>query len=151
MSEAIQIRLETIINQELSEQGVELVDLVVKGHRNNPLIQLFVDHPGGTTIQLCADLSRQVRDAIDREMADLNNYRLEVSSPGLDRSLKTKKDFIRHIGQMVEIYCFNGEKRTQISGKIESADDRDVILIHDDERIPVAIESIEKAKIKLKW
>lgn len=151
MNEAIQIKLETLINHELSERGVELVDLVLKGHRNNPLIQLFVDHPNGTTIQLCADVSRQVRDAIDREIAELNNYRLEVSSPGLDRSLKTKKDFARHIGQMVEVYCFNGLNRMQISGKIESVDDSEVFLIHEEERIPVAIESIEKAKIKLKW
>jgi len=128
-----------------------LVDLIVSGHPNSPQIQLFVDHPEGVTVKLCTELSRKLSEVIDREMNALNNYRLEVSSPGLDRHLKTEKDFTRHVGQMVKIYYTESGNNKSVTGNIEAVCDHNVILVDGDDQISVAIGSIQKAKIKLKW
>lgn len=151
MTGAQLIRLEQIVNQEVSEQGAELVDLVISGHPGNPRIRLFVDKPGGISVDDCASLSRALSQIIDREAGEINNYRLEVSSPGLDRPLKTVKDFCRHTGEMVEIVCSDAETIKHVTGRIERVSERELILIDGEERISVLINSVQKAKIKLKW
>jgi len=151
MIEAIKTRLETLINQQITESDVELVDLVVSGRPNNPQIQVFVDQPSGVTVQVCTELSRDLRDVIDRDIHELNNYRLEVSSPGLDRPLKTSKDFTRQMGRLVQIFYSEGDSEKNVTGRIESVSDQKVNISDGDEKLSVAIESIQKAKIKLKW
>lgn len=87
----------------LDELGLELVDLEYRQHGREWFLRLFVDKEGGVTLDDCAEFSREVSMILDVEEVIPVAYRLEVSSPGLDRPLKKPSDFERFKGELVKI------------------------------------------------
>jgi len=79
--------------------GYEAVDVVPSNHGR--LLRIFIDKPGGITVDDCAEVSRQLSRVFAVEGVDYD--RLEVSSPGLDRPLRREADFERFAGQKVDV------------------------------------------------
>src|SRR5438552_18121137 len=75
--------------------GFELVDVELMGGRQNQLLRVYIDSPRGVTVDDCAQVSRQLSAILDVEDPFPGSYRLEVSSPGLDRPLVRPEDFER--------------------------------------------------------
>lgn len=76
--------------------GMELVDLTIRRHGKELMVQVLADRPeGGISLEECSYLNRKLVDAIDNESALTQEYSLELSSPGIDRPLSTRKDFLR--------------------------------------------------------
>jgi ribosome maturation factor RimP len=67
------------------------------------VLRIFMDKPGGVSLDDCTEISRQLGDLIEVEDLIPYSYILEVSSPGLDRPLKKEKDFLRSIGKLVQL------------------------------------------------
>ena len=146
----VQSELEAFLKPILEESQFELVELKIKGTGRSPIFQIYVDHGQGVTIGDCSQLSQEIGMALDREYPELANYRLEVSSPGVDRPLKTERDFRRNIGRVVRL-AYGENDVIEITGKIESIV-KDTVRVEIDgtiQSIPVA--SIRSAKIQLKW
>jgi len=114
--EEIQLRIETITNKHFKTAGMDLVEFKVSGHKNDVSIQITADKPsGGITIRECAILNKSLVAAIELEnFLPPEVFSLELSSPGLDRSLITRKDFMRLKSQ--ELYFWLNEP---IEGKKE--------------------------------
>ena len=70
------------------QHGAEVIDLVVRGDRMHRVIELFVDSEGGVTLDLCQEISKSLVQEIEKNKTLAGTYRLDVSSPGLDRPLK---------------------------------------------------------------
>ena len=83
----------------LTGMGYELVD--VQQSSGGGLLRLFIDKPGGITVEDCAAVSRHITRVLAVEGIDYE--RLEVSSPGLDRPLRKAADFARYAGQKVDV------------------------------------------------
>ncbi len=100
----------TIINRLvtpiLDDLGFELVDLELKRENKGSALRLFIDKPGGITLDDCVSVSREVGAVLEIEDPIKAAYRLEVSSPGLDRPLKKATDFERFSGQKAKIKTF---------------------------------------------
>jgi ribosome maturation factor RimP len=90
----------------IAREGYELVE--VEWAREGPVwvLRLFVDRPGGVTIEHCQELSRTVEPVLDVEDFLSHAYNLEVSSPGLERPLRKPADFDRFAGQRVRVKTF---------------------------------------------
>lgn len=88
-----------VVEATLTGMGFELVDAQVSNHGR--LLRIFIDRPGGITVDHCADVSRQLSHVLAVEGIDYD--RLEVSSPGLDRPLRKTADFERFSGQDVDV------------------------------------------------
>jgi ribosome maturation factor RimP len=76
------------------------------GVGNRKILRIFIDRNGGVSVENCASTSRYLSEELDKEEnADLidGSYTIEVSSPGLDRPLKTKRDFERNLGRMLRV------------------------------------------------
>jgi len=146
-------QIHALVEPILEQEEVELVDLEIKGSRRNPVIKIFVDVPGGISIDACTHLARLIRRELDSQDMALENYRLEVSSPGIDRPLRTMRDFQRNIGRLVEVIYENDEGKTQsIQGDIVDADAEFVNLETADRgRMQIALDRINKALIQIKW
>ncbi len=113
--EEIQKKLETLSLPLLEKAGVELVELQVKQHRSSVDIEFMADLPeGGINIEQCAELNRAIVEALDADGFLGEDYTLEFSSPGLDRPLKTAKDFGRYIGAEIKFYLTQ-----RVEGKME--------------------------------
>lgn len=149
----MQEKLLDIIRPILEAEGVELVDLELRGSVGNPLIRIFVDEPGGISIDRCVALSREIDDALEIEPLFAGAYRLEVSSPGIDRPLRTERDFQRNIGRLVEIRYENEEGIEEtLTGKIVAASDEQVqVLPPKSGEKRIALDSIKQALIQINW
>lgn len=91
-----------VLAQPLFDQaGIDLIELNVRKHGSEVVIEILADRPaGGISMEECSYLNRKVVEAIDASCV-IEDYSLELSSPGLDRPLKTRKDFLRVMHQEI--------------------------------------------------
>ncbi|MBL7075191.1 ribosome maturation factor RimP [candidate division KSB1 bacterium] len=108
-------------------RGAFLVDIQISGGPRKPFLSVFLDTPSGISLGECASFSRQFSDMLDMENL-LEEYRLVVSSPGLNRPLKSKEDFARKIGKQVEIVVQEGEKTIHLEGSLHSVTQEEVFI-----------------------
>lgn len=134
----------------IEQEGLDLVEVKIAGFGSHTMVRVFVDRPGGVSIDQCTQISRLVSDYLDTEDLIPHRYNLEVSSPGLDRPLTTKADFQRKRGERITLFLkekINPENR--VTGTISSVEVEDLVLDAQGEiqRIPLSL--IEKALIVL--
>ncbi len=98
------------IRSEAEQDGVELIEAQYRRAGNRSILTFIVDKAGGVTLDDCADVNRRIGNYLDRETEGAGpagflqgSYFLEVNSPGLDRPLRTPKDFERVKGQPVRV------------------------------------------------
>jgi ribosome maturation factor RimP len=107
--------LKALIEPLVEDAGFELVDVVLKRGRQPWLLRITIDNPNGdgrVGVDCCADVSREIGTHLDADDAISGPYRLEVSSPGLDRVLAREKDFAAACGCEVRI-----ETRDALAGQ----------------------------------
>lgn len=107
-------RLQTLLEPLVENLGYELVLLEYSPHRGSALLRLFIDAVGGVTLGDCERVSREVTGVLDVEDPIPHAYRLEVSSPGLDRPLVKREHFERFAGETARISLSeprNGQRR----------------------------------------
>lgn len=111
LPQEVESRIEDIRVQ-VEALGAELVDLSIRKSRGKSVLTVVADKAGGITLEECAEINRRLSlffDQVDENGTGdhpalfRGSYLLEVSSPGLDRPLKTEKDFLRAVGQTVRV------------------------------------------------
>ena len=95
--------VEALARSAAAQSGVELVDLEYSPSHGHSVLRLFIDREGGITVDDCTRVSRAVGDALETEDPIPGSYRLEVSSPGVNRPLKSERDFVRFQGDPARI------------------------------------------------
>ena len=138
----------------LTGMGFELVDARASGGGRH--LSIFIDRPGGITVDHCAEASRQLSRVFAVEGIDYD--RLEVSSPGLDRPLRKAVDFVRFAGNKVDVRMRTPDAsgRKRFTGLLRGADGsvatievegRDVALnVHDIDRARLVPDLLEGKK-----
>ncbi|MCM8795758.1 MAG: ribosome maturation factor RimP [Candidatus Omnitrophica bacterium] len=107
--------LNQIIGGYLETQGIELVELIYRYEGKDLVLRILVDKPeGGITLDECVRLNNAIGLILDEKGILEERYILEVSSPGLDRPLRTKKDFLRCLNRKVRFFLTES-----INGKME--------------------------------
>lgn len=111
-----------------NEVSVYDVEYVKEG--SDYYLRAYIDKPGGVNIQDCEKVSRALSDALDQEDFIPDAYILEVSSPGLGRTLKKDKHLQASLGEEVEIKLFKAiDKCKEFSGVLESFDTEKITVI----------------------
>ncbi len=95
-----------------------LVELIL--HPNDKL-EVFIDCEGGVTFERCRRLSRALEEVLDRELWLGERYVLEVSSPGVGRPLKHKRQYALNVGRTLRLQLHDGREFT---GRLEEADEQ---------------------------
>jgi len=132
-------RIFEIVKKEARLLGLEICE--IKFNRKAERLMVVIDKEGGVSVEDCADLNRKLLDAF--QGPDYLNVNITVSSPGLNRPLKTLDEFRRKISFTVVIEKTDGTKKT---GKILRVDDENVYIAAPlEEKIPVS--QIVKARI----
>ena len=83
--------------------GMELVEIESRREGRAQILCLYIDKPGGVTLDDCADFSRELSAILDVEEIIPDRYILEVSSPGLNRPLTKEADYLRYSGRLAKI------------------------------------------------
>ncbi len=106
-----------------SGRGFELVDLEIKRDRSGHLVRLFVDREGGIGLEELQSVSEEVSAILDAEDPIETTYTLEVSSPGLDRPLKTEADYRRFVGKLAKLSSYEPvEGRRHWTGRLAAVE-----------------------------
>jgi ribosome maturation factor RimP len=103
MRETVLTQIETLVVPILDDLGFELVDLQIQNEGRQVALRIFIDKSGGITLDDCVTVSREVSAILEVEDPIRSAYRLEVSSPGLDRPLKKPADFERFAGRKIKL------------------------------------------------
>lgn len=112
------------IAQRVAEgQGFELVDVELKRERGGHFVRLYVDKPGGIGLDELQSVSEEVSAILDAEDPIDSSYTLEVSSPGLDRPLRSEADYRRFVGRLARVSSYEiVDGRRHWTGRIESVE-----------------------------
>jgi len=89
--------------------GLELVDVEMVREGQSRILRLYIDKPGGVNLEDCSRVSQMIDPIIDNELNLHGHDYFEVSSPGLERPLKTDRDFQRYQGEWVELTLYRAE------------------------------------------
>jgi ribosome maturation factor RimP len=139
------LRLEKVVEPAVTGMGYELVD--VQASNGGRLLRLFIDKPGGVTLDDCASISRHVTRVLAVEGIDYD--RLEVSSPGLDRPLRKAADFARFAGRKAEIRMRTPDAsgRRKFVGVLRGAEAGQVNLELEGSLVALELDDVERARL----
>ncbi len=107
-------KVRALVEEKIAETGAYLVDVKVSATNQ---IKVFIDNPAGLSIKECVGVSRHVEGNLDREIED---YELEVSSPGLTQPFKVRQQYEKNVGRDVTVITADGQK---VTGKLLATDD----------------------------
>ena len=143
----LQGRLREMLEPVVGMLGYELVGIEYLQGAGG-LLRVYIDAPAGITIEDCERVSRQISAVLDVEDPIRGRYRLEVSSPGLDRPLFTAEHFRRFAGSVVKVrLSVPMQGRRNFTGLLQGLDDGQVRLEVEGEHVTVPFDSIEKARV----
>ncbi len=134
----------------LAEMNIELVEIQFRREGHGWVLRLFIDRQGGVTLEDCTAVSREVSRYLEVEDPIEQAYHLEVSSPGLERPLKKKDDFIRFAGRRARIKMLEkiGDQRVFI-GTLKGVEQEDVVLTIDGQSHHFPLAGISRARLVL--
>ncbi|HEY4708502.1 MAG TPA: ribosome maturation factor RimP [Thermodesulfobacteriota bacterium] len=149
--EGIDERIRALAAPVAGSLGVELVDVEFTSEYGRRVLRIYIDRPGGVTVEDCERVSRELGTILDVEDPIPQSYNLEVSSPGLDRPLKTENDFSRYAGKRARIKTREPlDGRRNFKALIDKVDGGEVTVTDFDGKVfTIAISNIDKAKLEI--
>ncbi|WP_291490261.1 ribosome maturation factor RimP [Desulfurella sp.] len=142
--------LTKILKNSIEAMGYELYDLTYSKGPKKGKLTVYIDKAGGVSLNDCEVVSKHISVVLDVENIINESYILEVSSPGINRNLKTKKHYEDSIGKECLIHLFNPiDNQKNISGKIINVFDDGVEIQSGQSKIYIDYRDIKKAKLNL--
>jgi ribosome maturation factor RimP len=126
-----------LVTQHIGGTDIFLVEVLVKPGN---AIMVHVDRPEGISIDECVKISRYLNDSLDRDVED---YSLEVSSPGLGGAFRVKQQYEKNLGRDIEVLYTDGIK---VKGKLQRVSDEGVVLNVQGDDEDIRFEEIKTAK-----
>jgi ribosome maturation factor RimP len=140
-------KIEEFITPIVNGLGYEIVEVEFAKKYNGDNLTIFIDKPGGVTLEDC----EAVHNAVDLPLDELDPtagkpYTLNVSSPGIDRPIVTDKDYSRNLGEVLEVKLFQAiEKKKVFVGSLLSFDENKITLEIDGKSFELERKMISKA------
>lgn len=137
----------------VNASGLELLDVEVKGYPGRRVVRLVVDSEDGVDVEACADLSRRVGALLEGDDLIAGSYTLQVTSPGVDRPLRTPRDFARNLGRTVRVWTRppHDERPREVVGVIAAVGEEAVTLEVDGDAIALALADVDRGRVQLPW
>ena len=126
--------LRRLLEPVVESLGLDLVAIEILGSPGRALLRVYIDAPGGITVDLCAKASRAISPILDVEDPFPGAWELEVSSPGIERPLQREQDFKRFLGFRAKVRLHPGPERRRYSGVLQGFEDGAVLLEVDGQR-----------------
>lgn len=141
-------KTESLILPILERKNFELVDVEYVKEGSIWYLRAYIDKEGGITVNDCEDVAREMNVLLDEKDFIPDSYTFEVSSPGLGRPLKKEKDFVRNMGQEIEIRTYRAINRSKEFYGILTAYDKESVTIETEDKETMKFERNEIALIR---
>ena len=140
--------LEAMLTSTVRALGCEIWGIEYRPRGRNSSLKLYIDSPDGIGIDDCERVSRQVSALLDVEDPIIHSYRLEVSSPGIDRVLFHREQYLANVGERVDVrlaFPFDGRRR--LAGRLAGVEGDDVVVELEDHEVVLPFEQIQRARL----
>jgi ribosome maturation factor RimP len=146
-------KIEEIAERVAASEGLEVVEVELKGNGGNRLLRIFIDKPDGVTHGDCENVSLQVGTILDVEDVVPGHYTLEVSSPGVERKLLKPNDYIRFQGKKAKIVLREPvEQQRHWEGTLAGFENEAISLaVNADRVVRFPLNQVERANLKFEW
>ena len=128
--------------------GMELVHVEYQRESRGIILRIYIDKPGGITLDDCVFVNRQLSDTLDLHFDSSGSYSLEVSSPGSDRPLSKKLDFEKFRGRVARIKTIapiNGQKN--FKGVLLNISEKSINISLDDKTVAIPFKEVKSARL----
>lgn len=145
-------RVIELVKDYLEEHGIELIEVIFRREGSGMVLRLVADTAQGIKVSECADLNNYLSEALDKEDLIQDRYTIEVSSPGLDRPIKTDRDFERSMGKELELTTFEAvDGRKTHEGVLMGIDKENIVIERQGISIIVPRDKIALARLKIEF
>ena len=152
MSETVIGAITSLVMPVLQEMDLELVDVLYRRESSGWVLRLVIDKEDGVTLENCTAVSREVSHLLDIEDIIEQAYSLEVSSPGLDRPLKSIGDFQRFTGRKAKVTTKEPIEGNQVFiGRINKVEDELIIMEVGQQELRIPFSEIAKARLEVEF
>ena len=137
------------LEPQAQQEGIEVVTVEVVGAKKSPTIRVYIDTPEGVSFDELSQAQSWIDGIVEQLDPFPGAYMLEVSSPGIDRPLRTPEHFNRFAGETVNIKTRGPiEGRSSFTGTLEGFADGAVRLSVDEQPVAIPYDVIKKARVK---
>jgi len=136
-----------ICNEIAEKLNFFVIDINFRGDNRKKIIELFVDAEINVDADYLAEISREINSVIEEQDIIQQAYRLDVSTPGVDRPLKYLKQFPKHINRNFEVTFKTGDELKMITGKLLSVEREELTFLSDKKEILIEFKNISTAKV----
>lgn len=140
--------LETDIRNLIESIGLNLYDTAIVTENGETIYRVNVLGEGGTSLEQCVKATKLISPMLDVTPPVQGEYRLEVSSPGIERKLKTPDHFRFSVGEKVKVTL---RDKTKLSGALKAAEEDAILLATDEGERQIAFDDIVKASTYFEW
>ena len=151
--EEIRQKIKAVADSVLEREGGFVVDIQLRLEGKSVLVQVYADTDKGITIDECARLSRELRSALELQRTlEASDFRLEVSSPGIDKPLRLLRQYPKNIGRRFHVH-FNSEPEPGSMNAVLVAVEGNQLTFQPDggEPISLSFEQIIESQEELPW
>ena len=136
------------ISNEIAEKlNFFVIDINFRGDNRKKIIEVFVDAEKNIDADNLAEISREINSIIEEQDIIQQAYRLDVSTPGVDRPLKFLKQFPKHINRNIEVTYKTGNETNTITGKLLSVESEELTFLSDKKEVLIEFKNITTAKV----
>ena len=147
---------EANIAQKIAEiverKGFFPIEIIIRGIPSKRVMEVFIDGENDVSADDCANVSREINSELENLPEAGNDYRLDVSSPGVDKPLKFLKQYPKHIKRNFEVSYKSGEETKKILGKLISVEEENLtFLCKNVGEVIINFNNIKKAKVTVSF
>jgi ribosome maturation factor RimP len=137
-----------LIEKVVGNRNYFLIDLIIRGESNNRVIEVYIDAENNVTAENCAEISRELNKKFEEENIFESGYRLEVSSPGVNRPLKFLKQFPKHINRKFNVSYRETENVKKFTGTLKAVEENSLVFVNSNrEEIMIEFNKVIKAQV----
>jgi ribosome maturation factor RimP len=144
-------RLFTLAENIALRHQAHLVDLVQRGHTAKQVVEVYLDNATGVTVELCTEVSRELLSAIDAEGVIEGGYRLDVSSPGIDRPLRHPWQYSKHVGRQILVRLGTPTGTREVRGELLRTDDLGITLRTSEGEQTIPFAGMQEGRVVAPW
>ncbi len=131
--------------------NLEIVEVTFKISKE-PQLTIYIDKDGGVDLDTCEKFHNLINAPLDEFDPYQGSYTLNVSSPGIDRPLKTEKDFLKRLGKDVEVKLYAPIKgKKYFEGTLKEYDGKNIVVLVDNEEVKLELSRISKINEAIKF